>query len=147
MQRLQSDADREIAVQEKHIALQRAYNSDMSLAFRALADNLFGRVQEIVRQHVPKPGEPDFRGWEWRYAWAQSRSDAAFTWDTPAEMDEVFAIRISPDQRYLVSCEFNPGPWTGGFIRRLWNVQTREELKHIHLPVGSLHGFAFSNSG
>ena len=146
-QRLQSDADREIAVQERHNALRRAYNSDMSLAFRALEANLFGRVQESVRQHVPEPGEPDFRGWEWRYAWAQSQSDAVLAWDTPAEMDEVFAIRISPDQQYLVSCEFNPGPWTGGKIRRLWNVQTREELKHIHLPVGSLPGFAFSNSG
>ena len=152
--RIQSDADRAIAVQEQNKAkeseihaLRRAYNSDMSLAFRALEENLFGRVQESVRQHVPKPGEPDFRGWEWRYAWAQSRSDAVFTWDTPAEMDEVFAIRISPDQQYLVSCEFNPGSWTGGLIRRLWNVQTREELKHIHLPVGSMRGFVFSNSG
>jgi WD40 repeat protein len=139
---------RAIEARESEVnTLRRAYNSDMSLAFRALEDNLFGRVQESVRQHVPKPGEPDFRGWEWRYAWAQSRSDAVLIWDTPADMDEVFAIRISPDQRYLVSCEFNPGPWTGGFIRRLWNFQAREELKHIHLPVGSLHGFAFSNSG
>ncbi|MHC4629361.1 MAG: serine/threonine protein kinase, partial [Planctomycetota bacterium] len=63
--RMQSDADREIAVQEKHKAkesevnaLRRAYNSDMSQAFRAWEDNLFGRVQESVYQHVPKPGEP-----------------------------------------------------------------------------------------
>jgi serine/threonine protein kinase len=49
-------------------ALQRAYNSDMFLAYRALEENLFSHVQETVRQYVPKPGEPDFRGWEWRYA-------------------------------------------------------------------------------
>jgi type II secretory pathway pseudopilin PulG len=87
-QRLQSDADRERAVQEEHKAKEsevnarkRAYNSDMSVAFRALEENLFGRVQDIVSRHVPKPGEPDFRGWEWRYAWAQSQSDAVHIWD------------------------------------------------------------------
>ena len=147
IQRLQSDADRERAVQEEHNALRRAYNSDMSVAFSALEENLFGRVQDIVSRYVPEPGEPDFRGWEWRYAWAQSQSDAVHTWDTPQEMDEVFAVRISPDQRYMVSSEFHLGPAGQRHIRRLWNFQTREELKHIHLPGGSLYGFAFSNSG
>jgi WD40 repeat protein len=145
--RLQSDADRKIAVQEKHNALKRAYNSDMSLGFYALEDNLFGQVQNIVSRHVPEPGEPDFRSWEWRYAWAQSQSDAVHLWDAPEEMDEVYAVRISPDQRYLVSSEFNPGPTSWRNIRRLWNLQTREELKDVHLPDGSPRGFAFSNSG
>ncbi len=152
--RLQSDADREIAVQEQYKAkeseinaLRRAYNSDMSVAFRALDENLFGRVQDSVRQHVPKLGEPDFRGWEWRYAWAQSRSDAVHVWDAPEEMDEVFALRISPGQRYLVSSEFHPGPTSWANIRRLWNFESREELKHVYLPAGSMRGFAFSNSG
>ncbi|MHC4072603.1 MAG: protein kinase domain-containing protein, partial [Planctomycetota bacterium] len=146
-QRMQSDADRKIAVQEKHNALKRAYNSDMFVAFSALEDNLFGWVQDIVSRHVPEPGEPDFRGWEWRYAWAQSQSDAVLTWDAPEEMNEIYAVRISPDQRYLVSCEHNLELWMEGDIRRLWNFQTREELKHIHLPVGSMRGFAFSNLG
>jgi len=128
-------------------ALKRAYNSDMSLAFRALEENLFGRVQESVRQHVPKPGEPDFRGWEWRYAWAQSQSDAVFTWDTPADMGRVFALRISPDQRYMVTSGFQTGPTLYPHRRRLWNFQTRKELKDVHLPGGSARGFAFSNSG
>ncbi|MHC4535249.1 MAG: protein kinase domain-containing protein [Planctomycetota bacterium] len=143
-----ANAARKIAVQEELNALQHVYNSDMSLAFRALEDNIFGRVRESVRQHVPEHGEPDFRGWEWRYAWAQSQSDAVLTWDTPEGMDEVFALRISPDQRYLVSSEFRPGPTSNkDQIRRLWNFQTREELEHVHLPIGQPRGFVFSNSG
>ncbi|MHC4558889.1 MAG: protein kinase domain-containing protein [Planctomycetota bacterium] len=138
---------RQRAVQEEHKALRRAYNSDMSLAFRALEENLFGRVQNIVSQHVPEPGEPDFRGWEWRYAWAQSQSDAVHIWDTPEEMVEVAAVRISPDQRYLVSSEYFPQFWGGGQIRRLWSFEAREELKHVQLPSGSRRGVAFSNSG
>jgi WD40 repeat protein len=159
--RRDAEAARERAVQEEYRAresevnakesevnaLQRAYNSDMSVAFHALEESLFGRVQDIVSRHVPEPGGPDFRGWEWRYAWAQSQSDTVHIWDTPEEMDEVFAVRISPDQRYMVSSDFHVGP-TGQYnTRRLWNFQTREELKHVRLPNGSSYGFAFSNSG
>jgi len=149
-----ANAERERAVQEEHKAresevnaLQLAYNADMSLAFRALEDNLFGRVQDIVSRHVPEPEEPDFRAWEWRYAWAQSQSDALHTWDTPEEMLEVAALRISPDQRYMVSSEYFPLFWGGGMIRRLWNFEARQELKQVHLPSGSRRGVAFSNSG
>ncbi|UCD51958.1 MAG: protein kinase [Phycisphaerales bacterium] len=128
-------------------ALRRAYNSDMSLAFRAMGENLFGRVQQSVRRHVPGPGEPDFRGWEWRYAWAQSQSDAVRVWDTPPDMDEVFTVRISPDQRFMVSSEFNPGTTSSRYVRRVWDFQTRQELKHIQLPEGRPRALAFSNSG
>ncbi|UCD52490.1 MAG: hypothetical protein JSW27_07600, partial [Phycisphaerales bacterium] len=128
-------------------ALRRAYNSDMSLAFHALEENLFGQVRDIVSRHVPAPGEPDFRGWEWRYAWAQSQSDAVHAWDTPDEMGEVAAVGISPDQRYVVSSDFHYGPMSYYRVRRLWDLATREELKHVRLPGGSARGFAFSNSG
>ena len=128
-------------------AMRRAYNSDMSLAFSALEENLFGRVQDIVSRYMPEPGEPDFRGWEWRYAWAQSQSDAASTWYTPEEMGEVAAVRISPDQRYMVSSAFYYGPTFYHYARRLWDFETRQELKDVHLPGGSPGGFVFSNSG
>ncbi|NQV35197.1 MAG: hypothetical protein HQ515_21060, partial [Phycisphaeraceae bacterium] len=128
-------------------ALRRAYNSDMSVAFSALEENLFGRVQVIVRRHVPEPGGPDFRGWEWRYAWAQSQSDAVYTWDIPEEMGEIAAVRISPDQQYLVSSDYYYGPTFYHHARRLWNLETRQELKDVHLPGGTDYGFAFSNSG
>jgi hypothetical protein len=153
-QRLQSDADRKIAVEEQRKAreseinaLQRAYNSDMSVAFRALEENLIGRAQDIVSRHVPEPDDPDFRGWEWRYAWAQSRSDAVHTWNTPADMGIINAIRISPDQQHLVSSERRSLRSDVHRNRRLWNIQTRQELKRVLLPGGSDRGLAFSNAG
>jgi hypothetical protein len=38
-------------------------------------DNL-GRARELLNRHRPKPGEPDLRGWEWRYLWQFCQSDA-----------------------------------------------------------------------
>jgi WD40 repeat protein len=138
---------RAIEARESEInALKRAYNSEMSLTVRALEENLFGWVQESVRQHIPKPEGPDFRGWEWRYAWAQSQSDAVRAWDAIADTNKVSEVRISPDQRYLVSSERDYGS-PGGYIRRLWDFQTRKELKDVHLPGGTNRAFAFSNSG
>jgi eukaryotic-like serine/threonine-protein kinase len=135
------------ARQSEAKALQHAYNSDMSLAFRALEENLFGRVQDIVRPYIPEPEGPDLRGWEWRYAWAQSRSDAVYRWDTPEGMGEVVALRISPNQHYMVSSDFYYGPTSYQHSRRLWDFKTRQELKRVQLPGGSRRGFAFSNSG
>jgi len=153
-QALIANAARKKAVQEENKArenevnaLRHAYNSDMSLAFRALEESLYGRVWQSVRQYVPEPGEPDFRGWEWRYAWAQSRSDAVLAWDMPTEVGRVFAVRISRDQRYMVTSGFQTGPKLWPHFRRLWNFQTREQLKHVYLPNGTARGFAFSNSG
>jgi len=149
-----ANAARERALQEEQKARQsevkarqHAYNSDMSLAFRALEENLFGRVQDIMHQHIPEPGEPDLRAWEWRYAWAQSRSGAVHIWDTPDEMGEVAAVRISPDQRYMVSSDFHYGPTSYHHARRVWDFETGQQLKHIQLPGGSARGFAFSTSG
>jgi WD40 repeat protein len=47
----------------------------------------------------------------------------------------------------MVTSGFQTGASFWPNIRRLWNFQTREELKQIHLPSGSARGFAFSYSG
>jgi len=146
--------EREKALQAQQIARestskarQQAYNSDMSLAFRALEENLFGRVQDIVSRYVPKPGKPDLRGWEWRYAWAQSQSDVLHIWDTPDDIGEVGAVLISPDQRHLISSDFPNKRTSYHHTRRLWDLETKQELKQVRLPSGSERGFDFSNSG
>jgi WD40 repeat protein len=128
-------------------ALRRAYGSEMSLAYRDLEDNLFGSVQKIVSRLVPEPEAPDFRHWEWRYAWAQSQSDALRAWDISEEMDEVSAVQISPDQKYMVCSGSRYGPTKEHRIRILRDFQTREELKNVHLPGGSPRALAFSDSG
>ena len=57
-------------------ARQRAYASDMNVAKQALAGSNLGRAQDLLNRQRPQPGQKDLRGWEWRYLWQQTRSDA-----------------------------------------------------------------------
>ena len=72
-------AARAVAQAQEFAVRQRAYASDMNLAMQALRVNDLGRVHDLLDRQRPKPGERDLRGWEWRYLWQQSRSDALAT--------------------------------------------------------------------
>ena len=78
------------------IARQRAYASDMNAAMQALNDNSLGQALDLLNRQRPQPGQKDLRGWEWRYLWQQTRSDAT--------------VHPVPDKRR--------GQFTGGFSRR-----------------------------
>jgi len=56
-----------------------AYFADIGLASKALEVNNLGRAEDLLNRHRPRSGEIDLRGWEWRYLWQQSRSEALFT--------------------------------------------------------------------
>jgi WD40 repeat protein len=55
----------------------KAYASDMGGAQTALSRSNYGRVLALLDRHRPRNGATDRRGWEWRYLWAQCRSDAS----------------------------------------------------------------------
>ena len=69
-------AARHHAEAEELAARQRAYASDMNVAAQALLGNNLGRALELLNRQRPGPGQKDLRGWEWRYLWQQTRSDA-----------------------------------------------------------------------
>ena len=47
----------------------------MNSARQALADGNIGRVRQLLARHVPDIGQPDLRGWEWRYLARQSQGE------------------------------------------------------------------------
>ncbi len=57
------------------ISRARAYASEMNLARQALVQDNLPRARKLLDRHIPGSGEPDLRGWEWRYLWAQSQPD------------------------------------------------------------------------
>jgi WD40 repeat protein len=59
----------------------RAYTSDMNIVLQAWEDGNLRRAQARLRGHIPKPGQPDLRAFEWRYLWnlCQDESGLSFT--------------------------------------------------------------------
>ena len=73
-QQLES-ALRQRAVQGEAAARLNEYVADVNLAQRSLAPGNYGRAVQLLDKHRPQPGEPDLRGFEWRYLWQVSRGD------------------------------------------------------------------------
>ena len=148
-------AQRKVAEQERLVALQRAYTSDMNLVQQALAANNYGRVTDLLNRHRPaeKPtlvapdstrarlpfgASPDFRQWEWRYFWNQSQSEASFA--LAQQADPIQAVSVSPNGRLLVT-----GDRAGAI--KLWDLTARREVAVIHQQRFGMSAFAFSRDG
>ncbi len=78
-----------------------AYVGDMALVHQAVGEGNLGRAKSLLARYVPKPSEDDIRGFEWRYLWAQARSDEV------ARLGQyggfIGGLAISPDGIYLAS--------------------------------------------
>jgi serine/threonine protein kinase/WD40 repeat protein len=72
---MQAVEQRERAEASEKAAYQRTYASDMNLAQQALAESDLGRSKRLLNEYADK----DLRGWEWRYLWQQTQSDALAT--------------------------------------------------------------------
>ena len=94
-----------------------AYASDMNLAENALRVNNVGRALRLLDHHRPQPGEPDLRGWEWRYMWQRCRSDALYT--LTRHSDVVRSLSFSRDGRLLAI-----GAADG--LIELWDIGSRQ---------------------
>ncbi|MGA9451799.1 MAG: serine/threonine-protein kinase [Verrucomicrobiia bacterium] len=111
---------RQQAQAEELAARQRAYASDMNVAAQALAGNNLGRALDLLNRQRPRPGQKDLRGWEWRYLWQQTRSDASFT--LYQESAEVNSLTVSPDGYWVAVGAYHKGGLS------VWDMRTRQEL-------------------
>ncbi|HEY3761901.1 MAG TPA: serine/threonine-protein kinase [Verrucomicrobiae bacterium] len=108
---------------EEFTARQRAYASDMNVAAQALAENNLGRAQDLLNRQRPEPGQIDLRGWEWRYLWGQTRSDALFTLCHGSS--EINSVVASPAGNWLATGVTQQGGLS------LWDLRTRQELVRL----------------
>jgi WD40 repeat protein/tRNA A-37 threonylcarbamoyl transferase component Bud32 len=111
---------REQAQAEELAARQRAYASDMNLAKQALDGHNLGLALDLLNRQQPGPGQEDLRGWEWRYLWQQTRSDALFA--LCREPSEIGTLAISPDGQFLAVGTVRQGGVS------VWDTRTRQEL-------------------
>ena len=94
------------------------YASDMNLALRALETKNVGFALQLLERHKPRAGQPDLRGWEWRYVWKQTRSDALQT--LGSHSNTVGCAVFSPKGDALATCGEDRAV-------RVWELTTRRE--------------------
>ncbi len=102
---------------EELTARRFEYDSDMNLVQQALNANNIGRARELLNRNIPKPGEVDLRGWEWRYLWKRCQSDALFT--LCHKQVSVMAVALEPNQRIAVIRDASGATET-------WDLKTRK---------------------
>jgi WD40 repeat protein/serine/threonine protein kinase len=120
LQRQRAEDARALAQTQEFVARQRAYASDMNVARQALAANNLGRALDLLNLQRPKPGQRDLRGWEWRYLWEQTRSDALFT--LCRQSSEIHSLAVSSDGHWLAVGVYHKGGLS------VWDLRTRQQV-------------------
>jgi WD40 repeat protein/serine/threonine protein kinase len=121
-----------------NIARQKAYASDMSLLQQALGADDLVRAQALLDRQRPKPGEPDLRGWEWRYFWQFCQSDVSFT--LCRRSNSVTSVSFSGDGSLLAV-----GTFAGEVT--VWDAASRQLVFRYSGPPELASRVAFAPAG
>ena len=70
------------------------YVADIALAAQSFGDGNYRRGVQLLDKHRPLPGEPDLRGFEWRYLWQIAQGDDHFA--LPNQGSPVQSLAFSP---------------------------------------------------
>ena len=108
------------------------YAADVSLASQAIQRGDYGLGRRTLAALVPKTGEADVRGFEWRYLWNLCQGDQLAT--LQGHQWIVTCTAFSPDGRWLAT-----GSQDG--TARIWNARQRQPI--ATLP-GVAHGAVWS---
>src|SRR5262245_27315558 len=114
------------------------YAAHMSLAGQAWEEADISRMQELLNNHWPDPGQEDPRGFEWYYLWRLCLSDSHLP--TLRHNSIVSSVTFSPDGKMLA---------TGSSDRtvKLWDVTTGQELTTLEGQMAQVRSVAFSPDG
>ncbi len=98
-------AQRDIANKEleigRDLAERRLYNSQITLAQRALEAQEFARCEDLLQSIVPQEGQPDNRGFEWQ--WLKNNLHRNLLAEVKAGEGEVMALAYVGDGNSIVA--------------------------------------------
>jgi WD40 repeat protein/serine/threonine protein kinase len=119
------------------IAEAQAYTSDMNRVQQAWDEGDMDLAQTLLRAHIPKPGQPDLRGFEWRYLWKLCRDESQFSFTNFPW--EVSSIAFSADGKILAAA-------SGRTVKLLDIVRRQEidEFSDTENTNGGINCVAFS---
>jgi serine/threonine protein kinase len=97
---LEASGQRARAEAQEALARRYLYFSRINMADRAWREVQIPRMQELLHEQRPKPGEADLRGFEWYYLWRLCHSSLL---TLPGHTDWVYSVAYSPDGKRLAS--------------------------------------------
>src|SRR5262249_2351143 len=100
------------------------YASQVSDAFKSLEIANLNQARELLEAQRPSRGQPDLRGFEWRYLAGQFRTQEVHTFTQGGG----YGCRVSRNGRYL-AC--------GSFSLHLYDLGTRQEIAQWRMPPES----------
>ena len=133
-----AELERQRASQAAEAARQNLYVSDMNVAKLAWDAGDLGRAQELLDRHRPVAGQPDYRGFEWRYLWGLCRHTERAT--LAGHAGPIRGIAISPDGKILATVG-------SGKAVKLWDLALRREATTLTGDLGFPTCLAFSPDG
>ena len=117
---------------------QVSYASDLATAWQSWNIGNIAHSSDLLKRHMPRPGQPDLREFTWRYLWNLCR----LTSETPPPVNPVPSLLCAVSQdgtRFATS-----GPYG---IVTIWNVQTQEIERQLSAGEYEAGGIAFSPDG
>src|SRR5439155_6762870 len=84
------------AEEREKIGRRDRYAAQINLAYHAWEDGDVGAIQQLLDAQLPKPGQEDLRGFEWRYLWRLCRQEKPlFTFTFPNPTETAVAVAFS----------------------------------------------------
>ena len=116
------------AEQEAAAARLSEYAADLDLAHQSILAGDLGRAAQLLDKHRPAPGEPDLRGFSWRYLQRLALGDEHTAFASLGE--PASALAFSSDGKLLA---------VGGTTKVIVSdVQSRQPLATLHVGAGTL---------
>jgi len=122
----------------RKLAEVRLYAADMYAAQQVFELGNLGRARDLLKEHWAKRGEPDLRGFEWRYLWNLCQGDNFQTFSGHSNV--VQCVAFSPDGKTLASASADSSV-------KLWDVANRRLMATLRAYTNTADWLAFSNDG
>ncbi len=129
--------ERNRAINEEKANRRLQYLANISRAQQAWEMANTKRLLDLLGNHTsPKPGQEDFRGFEWYYLWHLSHSEL-FTMDHDGW---IYATIFSPDGKTVATGSVD------GTVK-LWDVASRKEKSRFNRKSCSVTSISFTPDG
>jgi eukaryotic-like serine/threonine-protein kinase len=122
------------ASKARDLAQGRLYAAQMKLAHAAFKDGKTGGALKLLRALQSAPGQPDFRGFDWRYLYRLCLSNPSEVLDTNASGYQ--SVDYSPDGRTVAF-------GTGDGKVEFFDPNSRQRIKRWQAHAGSIDCLAF----